>query len=204
MARNLKARCKACRRFGESVCGSAKCALIKRNYAPGQHGLKRKQRLSQYGTQLREKQKAKALYGILERQFANYYTEASRKVGNTAEQLLQLLERRLDNVVYRAGFGATRRQARQLVTHGHVTVNGRKCNIPSRQVKVGDVVAFKDAMTKSKYSENLAAAGLKMHEAPHWIQVDKSRFTAQVLSLPTAKDAENSIAVNMIVEFYSR
>lgn len=203
MARNLKARCKACRRLGESVCGSAKCALIKRNYAPGQHGMKRKPRISQYGLQLREKQKAKALYGILERQFSNYYVEASRKVGNTAEQLMQLLERRLDNVVYRSGFGATRRQARQLVTHGHVTVNGRKCNIPSAQVKVGDVVAFKEAMTKSKYSENLSNS-LKMHEGPHWLQVDKSRFTAQVLSLPTAKDAEGSIAVNMIVEFYSR
>jgi small subunit ribosomal protein S4 len=203
MARNLKARCKACRRLGESVCGSAHCALIKRNYAPGQHGLKRKGRLSQYGMQLREKQKAKALYGILERQFANYYAEASRKVGNTAEQLMQLLECRLDNVVYRAGFGATRRQARQLVTHGHVMVNGRKCNIPSRQVKVGDVVAFKEAMQKSKFAENLGSS-LKMHESPHWLQVDKSKFTAQVLSLPTAKDAEGSVAVNMIVEFYSR
>lgn len=203
MARNLKAKCKICRRLGESVCGTAKCALTRRNYAPGEHGLKRKQRLSQFGLQLREKQKAKAFYGILERQFENYYMAASRKSGNTAEQLLQLLEGRLDNVVYRAGFATTRRQSRQLVAHGHVSVNGRKCNIPSRQAKPGDVIGMKDSMQKSKYTELLSTT-FKMYEAPHWLQVDKTRYTAQVLSLPTAKDAENSIAVNMIVEFYSR
>lgn len=203
MARNLKAKCKACRRLGESVCGTAKCALTRRAYAPGQHGMKRAPRVSQFGLQLREKQKAKALYGILERQFANYYAEASKKVGNTSEQLLQLLECRLDNVVYRAGFASTRRQARQLVTHGHVTVNGKKCNIPSRQVKVSNVVGLKAGIMKSKYVEAVDVT-LKMHEAPHWLQVDKNLHTAQVLSLPTAKDAEGSIAVNMIVEFYSR
>ncbi|EKD78503.1 MAG: hypothetical protein ACD_41C00337G0007 [uncultured bacterium] len=202
MARNLKAKCKICRRLGESVCGTAKCALTRRNYTPGQHGLKRKPRLSQFALQLREKQKAKALYGILERQFSNYYVQASKKVGNTTEQLLQLLECRLDNVVYRAGFASTRRQARQLVTHGHVTVNGKGCNIPSRQVKVSDVVGIKGAMLKSKYVEQLGNT-IKMYEAPQWLQLDKSRFTAQVLCLPTARDAE-SISANMIVEFYSR
>lgn len=203
MARNLKAKCKICRRLGESVCGTAKCALTRRNYAPGQHGLKRKPRLSQFALQLREKQKAKALYGVLERQFANYYVHASRKVGNTAEQLLQLLEGRLDNVVYRSGLASTRRQARQLVAHGHILVNGKKCNIPSRQIKVSDVVALKPSLQQSKYTEQLSQT-IKMYEAPHWLQLDKTRYTAQVLSLPTAKDAENSIAVNMIVEFYSR
>lgn len=202
MARNLKAKCKACRRLGESVCGTAKCALTRRNYTPGQHGLKRKPRLSQFALQLREKQKAKALYGILERQFSNYYGQASKKVGNTTEQLLQLLECRLDNVVYRAGFASTRRQARQLVTHGHVLVNEKGCNIPSRQVKVGDVIGIKGSMLKSKYVEQLGTT-IKMYEAPQWVQLDKSRFTAQVLSLPTAHDAE-SISANMIVEFYSR
>lgn len=202
MARNLKAKCKTCRRLGESVCGTVKCALTRRNYAPGQHGLKRKPRLSQFGMQLREKQKAKALYGVLERQFSNYYIAASKKVGNTTEQLLQLLECRLDNVVYRAGLASTRRQARQLVTHGHVTVNNKKCNIPSRQVKVGNVVGLKSSLLQSKYTEQLSNS-IKMHEAPQWLQADKSRFTAQVLSFPTAKDAE-SISANMIVEFYSR
>ncbi len=203
MARNLKPRCKACRRFGESVCGSAKCALIRRNYAPGQHGLKRKPRLTGFGTQLREKQKAKALYGILERQFRNYYRQASKTVGNTAELLLQKLESRLDNVVYRAGFAQTRRQARQLVTHGHVQVNGKKCNIPSRQLTMGEVIALRPNIVASNYAK-AASMALKMHQAPAWLQVDKERFTAQVLALPVAADAEQSIAVNMIVEYYSR
>ena len=203
MARNLKAKCKACRRIGESVCGTAKCALTRRSYAPGQHGMKRKGRLSEFALQLREKQKAKFLYGILERQFHNYYMEASRKTGNTAEQLMQLLETRLDNVVYRSGLASTRRQARQFVTHGHITVNGKRCNIPSRQVKVGDVISIQDKDQKSKYVENLSNT-IKLHEAPHWLQVDKARYTSQVLSVPAASDAEGSIAVSMIVEFYSR
>ncbi len=203
MARNLKAKCKACRRLGESVCGTAKCALTRRPYVPGQHGMKRKGRLSEFAMQLREKQKAKMLYGMLERQFHNYYVEASRKSGNTAEQLLQLLESRLDNVVYRSGFGTTRRQARQYVTHGHIMVNGKRCNIPSRQIRLGDVVSIQDKAQKSKYVENLGAT-LKLHEAPHWLQVDKTRYSSQVLTMPAAADAESSIAVSMIVEFYSR
>lgn len=203
MARNLKPRCKACRRIGESVCGSAKCALIRRHYAPGQHGLKRKSRLTEFGTQLREKQKAKAFYGVLERQFSNYYAQASKTVGNTSELLMQLLESRLDNVVYRSGFAQTRRQARQLVAHGHVLVNGGKCTIASRQVKASDVIALRPGIQKSKYGQDLNSV-LKGHEAPQWLQVDKTKYTAQVLSLPKAADAEHSIAVNMIVEYYSR
>lgn len=203
MARNLKPKCKLCRRLGESVCGTAKCALTRRAYAPGQHGLKRKPRLTEFGTQLREKQKAKALYGVLEKQFRNYYLKASKKVGNTSEYLLQLLETRLDNVAYRAGFAQTRRQARQLVSHGHILVNGKKCNVPSRQVATSDVISLKPALSKSKYLEQIDT-NLKMHDAPHWLQVDKARHTAQVLAMPTAQDAEKSIAVNMIVEYYSR
>jgi small subunit ribosomal protein S4 len=203
MARNLKAKCKLCRRLGESVCGTAKCALTRRNYAPGQHGVKRKPRLTEFGTQLREKQKAKALYGILERQFRNYYLQASKKVGNTSEYLLQLLETRLDNVAYRAGFAQTRRQARQLVSHGHVLVNGQKCDVPSRQLKASDVISLKPTLSKSKYMEQIDTA-LRMHDAPHWLQVDKARHTAQVIALPTAQDAEKSIVVKMIVEYYSR
>lgn len=203
MARNLKAKCKACRRIGESVCGTAKCALTKRSYSPGEHGMKRKPRLTQFGLQLREKQKAKALYGILEKQFHNYYIQASKTVGNTSQILLQLLETRLDNVVYRSGFGTTRRQTRQFVTHGHIMVNGKRCNIPSRQIKPGEVVSIRPNSQKSKYVENMATH-LKMYQAPHWLQVDKTAYSAQVLSLPTAQDAEQSIAVNLIVEYYSR
>lgn len=203
MARNLKAKCKLCRRLGESVCGTAKCALTRRAYAPGQHGLKRKPRLTEFGSQLREKQKAKALYGILEKQFRNYYLKASKKIGNTSEYLLQLLETRLDNVVYRAGFAQTRRQARQLVSHGHVLVNEKKCNVPSRQVSTSDVISLKPSLSKSKYVEQIDTH-LKMHDAPQWLNVEKARRTAQVLAMPTAQDAEKSIAVNMIVEYYSR
>lgn len=203
MARNLKPRCKACRRIGESVCGSAKCALIRRHYAPGQHGLKRKPRLTEFGTQLREKQKAKALYGVLERQFSNYYAQASKTVGNTSELLLQLLETRLDNVVYRAGFAQTRRQARQLVSHSHVLVDDKKCTIPSRQVKIGNVISLRPGIQASKYGQDLGTR-LKMYDAPQWLQLDKTRATAQMLALPAAVDAEQSIAVNMIVEYYSR
>lgn len=192
-----------CRRLGESVCGSAKCALTRRNYAPGQHGLMRRERLTEFGTQLREKQKAKALYGVLERQFRNYYRQASRTIGNTAELLLQFLESRLDNVVFRAGFAQTRRQARQLVSHGHILVNAKKCTIPSRLLKQGDVVEVQKKFQKSKYVEELLTT-LKMYEVPHWLQVDKTRYTALVLSLPTTSDAEQSIAVSMIVEYYSR
>lgn len=192
-----------CRRLGESVCGSAKCALTRRNYAPGQHGLKRRSRPTEFGNQLREKQKAKAFYGILERQFRNYYTQASKMVGNTSELLLQLLETRLDNTVYRAGLAQTRRQARQLVSHGHIQVNDKKCTIPSRHVRAGDVVALRQTMVESKYSQALATT-IKMYDAPQWLQLEKTRLSAQVLSLPTAADAEQSVVVSMIVEYYSR
>ncbi|MBI2415080.1 MAG: 30S ribosomal protein S4 [Candidatus Kerfeldbacteria bacterium] len=203
MARNLKPRCKQCRRIGESICGSAKCALIRRNYAPGQHGLKRKPRLTEFGLQLREKQKAKIIYGILERQFRNYYRAASKQVGNTSEQLMQFLEGRLDNVVYRAGLAATRRQARQLVSHAHLLVNGVRCNIPSRQIKVGDIVTIRTQSSASKYFTDLANT-IKMHQAPAWLEVDKTKYSIIVQNLPTAADAEQNIAVNLIVEYYSR
>lgn len=203
MARNLQPRCKKCRRIGESVCGSAKCALIKRPYAPGQHGNKRKPRLTEFGLQLREKQKAKAFYGILEKQFRNYYLKASKKTGNTAEQLMQLLECRLDNVIYRGGLGATRRQARQLTTHGHIVVNGVRCNIPSRQIRPGDQITIRENSAKSKYFENLQQT-LKMHQAPSWLEVNKDKYSITVQSWPGATDVEQSVAVNLIVEFYSR
>lgn len=203
MARNLKPACKQCRRIGESVCGKAKCAITKRNYPPGQHGLKNKRRLTEYGLQLREKQKAKLLYGILERQFAKYYVTASRQEGNTGDLLLRLLENRFDNVIYRAGYATTRRQARQLVTHGHFQVNGVNCNVPSRVVKVGDVITIKPSSQKAEYFKEIPN-GMKMHDVPGWLEVTSETLTAKVQAVPTPADAEQSIAVNLIVEYYSR
>ncbi|MFA5995429.1 MAG: 30S ribosomal protein S4 [Patescibacteria group bacterium] len=204
MARNLKPRCKQCRRIGESVCGKAKCALRKRNTVPGQHGnSKRRPRITQYGLQLREKQKAKLLYGILEKQFQNYFTAASKHVGNTSELFMQLLEMRLDNAVYRSGFSTTRRQARQLVSHAHVLVNGKICNIPSRQLKINDVVSIKTNSQASKLIKDMVPT-LKMHEAPQWLQVSADPLQFKVMAKPTTKDAEQGILVNLIVEYYSR
>lgn len=203
MARNLKPRCKQCRRIGESVCGKAKCALRKRNSVPGQHGQSRRPRVTQYGLQLREKQKAKLLYGILERQFHKYYATASKQTGNTSELFMQLLEMRLDNVVYRSGFASTRRQARQLVNHGHVTVDGQRCDIASRQVKTNDTIAIKDKSKSSKLFQDQLPA-MKMHEAPQWLQVNPDTWQTTVIAKPTSKDFEQSITVSLIVEYYSR
>lgn len=203
MARNTKPKCKQCRRIGESVCGTAKCALTRRNYPPGQNSTKRKARITEYGLQLREKQKAKSLYGLLERQFRKYYDTAARKTGNTGEILMSFLEKRFDNIVYRSGFGQTRRQARQLVTHAHFLVNGRPCNIPSRQLKAGDIITVKTSHAQKKYFTELQTT-MKMHEAPAWLEVQKDQFTITLLSEPKIVDAEQSVAVNLIVEYYSR
>lgn len=203
MARNLKPSCKQCRRIGETVCGKAKCAVTKRNYPPGQHGLKRKRRLTEYGLQLREKQKAKLLYGIMEKQFRNYYIHASKEGGNSGDLLLKSLEKRFDNVVYRCGFASTRRQARQLVNHGHFKVNGKSCDIPSRKVKIGDVISVKDSSAKSAYFKELMGS-MKMHETPDWLDVSADNFTVKVQAEPSKANAEPSIAVNLIVEYYSR
>lgn len=203
MARNLKPACKQCRRIGESVCGKQKCALTRRNSAPGMHGAQRRARLTEYGTQLREKQKAKAIFGVMEKQFRNYFETASSKHGNTTEMLLQLLEQRLDNVVYRAGFAETRRQARQLVAHGHFIVNGHRCDIPSRQIHTGDVIELRDKSKKGSYM-NAQLAAWKNKQAPKWMQVDQNAFKITIQSAPSQEDMEQSIAVNLIVEFYSR
>lgn len=204
MGRNLGPSCRRCRRLGESVCGKAKCAVIKRNYPPGQAGVRTGQkRLTQYGLQLREKQKAKWMYGILERQFRNYYKKASRKSGNTGELILQMLELRLDNVAYRAGFATTRSQARQLVTHGHFIVNGVRCDIPSRQVEVGDSIELRPKSQKSKYFEQNDSE-MKMYEPASWLTVDRKNWKVTVDSIPQIKDFEPNIEIHLIVEFYSR
>lgn len=204
MARNLGPSCKVCRRLAESVCGKAKCAIIKRNYPPGQAGVRNpRPRLSQYAIQLREKQKAKAIYGLLERQFRNYYEQASKSKGNSGEMLLRLLETRLDNTVYRAGFAATRRQARQLVSHGHFEVNGRRCDIPSAHVRPGDVITLREKSQKGTYM-NDRVPQMKMYEAPSWLQLDKKEMTVTVYQQPAQEHFEQNITVNLIIEYYSR
>jgi len=157
MARDLRPKHKLCRKFGEKLCDSPKCPLMRRSYPPGMHGPNQKHtKLSGYGKQLREKQKVKRIYGILERQFSNYVAEASKKTGDTSKFLLHYLEARLDNVVYRSGFVSSRAAARQLVSHGHVVVNGKKLDIPSYRVRVGETITIKDKIRQSKLFENSA------------------------------------------------
>ena len=190
MAKYTGPVCRLCRREGMKLylkgdrCYTEKCAIDRRSYAPGQHGQNSRKKLSEYGLQLREKQKARRIYGILERQFGNYFDKAERQKGVTGENLLQLLERRLDNVVYRLGFASSRAEARQLVTHNHFTVNGRKANIPSILVKVGDIVQVKEKSLKSpKFVELKESIAHK--NSPAWLDLDKENMTGRVLALPT-------------------
>ncbi|MGI6712067.1 MAG: 30S ribosomal protein S4 [Bacillota bacterium] len=210
MARYTGAVCKLCRREGLKLylkgdrCYSDKCAVGKRAYAPGQHGQSQSRRkVSEYGLQLREKQKARRIYGVLEKQFRNYFHKAEHQKGITGENLLRLLETRLDNVVYRLGFANCRVEARQLVLHGHFTVNGRKVNIPSYAVRVGDVIGIKEKSKKSaKFAE---IAELAAHKTlPGWLDMDKDSLEGKVLALPTREDIDVPIEEHLIVELYSR
>jgi len=205
MARKTGPKMKLARRIGQPIYFTAKEAKIlgRRGFAPGQHGQESGRRLSGYGIQLREKQKAKLTYGILERQFRKYFTEALDQTGDTGELLLQILERRLDNVLYRSGFATTRAQARQVVAHGHIHVNGKLVDIPSFRVRVGDIVSIRPQSTNKKYWEPIKKL-LEMHEAGPWLQVDKEQLTSKVLAFPTRQDIEQSIQPQLIVEFYSR
>ncbi len=205
MARRVGSKIKLSRRYGQALFGTAKEAKVmqRRPYAPGQHGPNSRSRVSEYGLQLREKQKAKIMYGLLERQFRKYYEDAFRKTGDTGALLLESLERRLDNVVYRLGFGSTRQQARQLVSHGHITVNGRRVDIPSYRVTVGEVVKIRDQSAQKKYFTDQAKT-LENFEAPAWLELDKSAMAGKVLSLPAGDQLEANINSQLIVEFYSR
>jgi len=207
MARDLEARCRKCRREGEKLflkgtrCNTHRCALDRRDYAPGQHGAKRT-KLSNYGLQLREKQKAKRMYGILESQFRKYFDEAARRKGVTGVLLLQFLERRLDNVVYRMGFASSRFQARQFVGHGLITVNDRRVNIPSYLVKPNDEVALRyEGEGKKLIKENLVAQAANI---PVWLAVDQDHLKAKVVRLPERDDITSPINEQLIVELYSR
>ena len=208
MARYTGSVCRLCRREGTKLflkgekCFSAKCAVGKRPTPPGQHGQARQRKPSEYGLQLREKQKARRAYGLLEGQFYRTYERASNMKGVTGENLLSLLERRLDNVVYRAGLAASRPQARQLVLHGHFTVNGQKVDIPSYEVELNDVIAVK---AKSKDVELFKAAREgSSRVVPKWLTVNADELTATVSALPAREDIDFSLQENMIVEFYSR
>lgn len=206
MGKTLKTTCKMCRREGVSLCGKEKCALKRRQAPPGVHGpaqAMRRPRLSSYGIQLREKQKAKRLYNVMERQFRRYFEAATQKKGNTADFLVQILERRLDNVVYRLGFAKTRRQARQMVGHGFITVNGELVDIPSYTVRVGEVIGIKESK-KSKGLLNGMQERLQKTAAPRWLSLDVATFTGKVTSLPEGEDLKSVFDPTLIVEFYSR
>ncbi len=210
MARYTGPVCRQCRREGVKLflkgdrCFTEKCAIQRRNTIPGQHGMGRKM-AKEYGFQLREKQKAKRYYGILENQFRNYFETADRKEGVTGENLLTMIERRLDNVVYRAGFGESRREARQMVRHGHFAINGKKADIPSIILKVGDEISLRDRSKGLKRFEECAAE-LEAASAnlPKWLSVDVSKFTVTVTALPQREDIDFEIEEHLIVELYSK
>ncbi len=209
MARYTDAVCRLCRREGMKLflkgtkCFSDKCPIEKRNFAPGQHGKDRKAKIVGYGLQLREKQKTKRIYFTQEGQFRSYFEKAARSKGVTGEVLLQQLERRLDSIVYRLGFGISRRQARQLVRHGHVAVNGKKVNIPSYQVSVGEEISIREGSRKLPILES--AKEFAGHQnAPNWLQIDRDNFTGRMLSLPKREDIQLPVNEQLIVELYSK
>lgn len=210
MPKNLDKKCARCRREGVKLflkgekCSSSKCPMVKRNYPPGVHGQKRRQRLTEYGQQLREKQKAKEIYGIRERQFKNYYQKAMRQKGDTGEILTQMLELRLDNIIYRLGLVKSRPYARQLVNHGFFLVNGKKVNIPSYQGKPKDEIAVKPSKMKSNIFSNLNLEKLEKKETPSWIYFNHQEMKAKILNKPTREEVEKTFNPRLIVEFYSR
>jgi small subunit ribosomal protein S4 len=206
MARDTGSQCKLCRREGEKLylkgsrCYTDKCGVDRRSYPPGQHGLTR-QRQSEYRLQLREKQKARRFYQILEKQFRSYYDKASRQKGVTGENLLRLLECRFDNVLVRLGFAASRRQARQLINHGHWTVNGRRVDIPSFQLREGDVIAVAD---KSSAKDVISEATAMTAAVPAWLQADHDALNARILRLPERGEITTPVQEQLIVELYSK
>lgn len=208
MARTIEPDCRQCRREGCKLflkgerCTSKKCAMERRPVIPGQHGNSRRRvTFSEYGTQLREKQKVKRMYGILEKQFRDYYDDASRMKGIVGENMLSLIERRLDNVVYRMGIGASRKQCRQIVNHGHITVNGRRVDIASFRVKVGDVIAIKE--NKQELDSFKALKGMKI-VMPKWLEFNTESLTGKIVALPSREDIDPDIKEQLIVELYSR
>ena len=208
MSRYKDEQCRICRREGQKLflkgsrCYSDKCSVTRRNYAPGEHGQARK-KLSEYGTQLREKQKTKSFYGVQEKQFRKYFEMAENKKGITGEVLLQILESRLDNVIYRAGFGTSRAQARQLVNHGHFDVNGVKTDIPSYLVKPGDIITVRENKKDSKIlKENIEISSSK--PTPEWLDKNSEKLEVKVLRLASREDVDLPVEEHLIVELYSK
>ena len=208
MAKYTGPACRQCRREGVKLfskgerCYTEKCALNRRTGAPGQHGAARK-KIGEYGKQLREKQKAKRYYGIPEKQFRTYFEKADAKEGMTGENLLCLIERRFDNVVYRMGMGESRRDARQLVVHGHFEVNGKKANIPSMILKAGDVITVKETSRKSEKIKALVE-NMENRTSPAWLEVDKANVVAKMVALPKREDIDFPFEEQLIVELYSK
>jgi small subunit ribosomal protein S4 len=206
MARYTDANCRLCRREGQKLflkgdrCYGVKCAMEKRNFPPGQHGQGRK-KTSEYGLQLREKQKAKRFYGLMETQFRNTFDKASAKKGMAGENLLIMLESRLDNVVFRLGFAASRKEGRQLVVHGHFTVNGKKVDIPSYNVKAGDVIKVKEKSVSSPKFKEIKEMSINV---PAWMSVDVTKLEGTIVSMPTRAEIDTPVAEHLIVELYSK
>jgi small subunit ribosomal protein S4 len=210
MGKNFTPKCKICRRTDEKLflkgdrCSSAKCAMVKRNYPPGFHGPKgRRQRLSDYGLQLNEKQKAKKQYNMLEKQFKLTFERAKKKSGNTGDNFLKLLETRLDNTIYRIGFADSRAQARQFISHGLFQVNNKKVNIPSFQIKPGDVIKVKSNKKNAKIFTNINEK-MQKKEIPGWIDLDINSMTGKILHQPDTQAIKSNFNMQMVVEFYSR
>lgn len=203
MARNLTPVAKLSRREGVQLHPKAIKALTRRNFAPGQHGQARRPKPSDFAVQLREKQKVKRLYGVMEKQFRRYVAEAIRREGIAGENLLQLLELRLDNVVYRLGLAPSRQAARQLVSHTHIRLNGKKINIPSAAVRPGDEITVKESSQKNAYFTERNDA-IKAQEMPSWLKLDPKKLTGTVTSLPLRDDSDNFIEEQLIIEYYSR
>lgn len=209
MGRYTDAICRQCRREGEKLflkgdrCYSEKCAIEKRPVIPGQHGHGRRQKPTEYGIQLREKQKTKRIYGLMEKQFRNYFKKGERQQGITGANLLILLERRFDNVVYRLGYAASRKEARQLVNHGHFSINGKRADIPSMMLREGDTIQVKEGSKNSaKFQEIKDQAAYKT--PPEWLSVDVENLIGKVLALPTREQIDTAVNEQLIVELYSR
>ena len=209
MARYTDARCRLCRRQGMKLflkgdkCFTPKCPVERRPYAPGIHGQGRRRKVSEYGVQLREKQKVKSIYGVLERQFRKHFEEAERRPGITGENLLQILETRMDNVVYRMGWAASRPEARQLVRHGHFTLKGRKTDIPSARVKAGDVVTVGEGSRGTEYFQ-MVIPSMAKKSVPRWLSLEPDGLSGRVLAAPARDEIDTNVSEQLVVEFYSR
>ncbi|UWG97942.1 30S ribosomal protein S4 [Dehalobacter sp. DCM] len=209
MAKYTDSVCRLCRREGQKLflkgdrCYTNKCAVDRRAYAPGMHGQNRGKKPTEYGIQLREKQKVRRIYGVMEKQFRGYFDKAARQKGMTGENLLRLLERRLDNVVYRLGFAASRPEARQLVTHGHITINGKRVDIASYLVRVGEAISIKETSRDNNRIKEMAES-IKDRAIPAWLSMDANSLTGTVINLPSREDIQIPIEEHLIVEKYSR